>query len=984
MATAYTTQRPVDKVAVMNLTEFTMSQDVAPTMVSEATLFSSSSIDRQPSSPLLNLPPPPNPPFTFPARPSSSAPSSLSRASGRRPHSAIEISDRKSTLEVDSQDQRRRSPALPEFSFNPGSTGTTSTHHRPKPLTLPDFSFNPGAAALNAADHLSPALSAASPRSTPTHMGHRRGGSEFVGGKLKSGESITVMSTSPTKSESGFASPSLAPVSGPLGHRRGHSHRRSGAISNHDLSTILQASPNPSSRGSSAPSSPADFSEQNRGFPNLIPRPVDLPSPDSAATPETMEKQESPDQTSQSTPEPSPKPPTRARVGFSDKLEFIPRPLSLVSTDTTSTVRPGHSLSGSISSIASITNSVSNERDQSSLLGSPSSGSKSGSRPSTAGAVLERTSSFRENPQETPSPRRRNSIPVLSDLVQTDTPSPPLATPTKTPRKWSFFGLESFATSASPTKSRPVSSSSSDTATKSATDFALSFDDDAASDDSEDSSHTEEKKRPGKIKKKKRVKSWAGSILKGKSKSRAQKMQARRRSLTPPVPRLAKDEDEDYDMPESSTQSDHFQADVGSNQAASDSEITTPRQSRREEEATFPMIDLDAALGPFNTPSRDPQWDEAQRAGGPQKRQLHSAAGLRGFSGPGMHYHRRAESAPEMPPFEGGRFSIHRFGSSSTMADVFEEDEEEEEKATGKSRTDDSASEVWDTTQSDERDAQESDNSNSTPTQEIDNNLVHPKSHTPSVSSTKQDESCRSSLELHPPERVRREKSSGSLHDETIVEGETCSYPSRRVASEPSESFVPLPRREFNQKESGPPDASSIILPAQPTMPISPYPISHSSSFPSPRSAISYDAHRISTAPSSITDENHFHSLLMGEPGPEVVRLSVEVPSLTSTNSTMTRESGIYPAVRPRNMPFHDQRPASFTSTAFGRRRSSLASLSRLISSAHGERSKLSVEVPFENEAEKKMKASKSKRLTRMMQFWKPKTPAEPDASLRR
>src|SRR5688572_17379741 len=36
-------------------------------------------------------PPPPNPPFVFPARPSSSsAPSSFSRATGRRPRSAIE------------------------------------------------------------------------------------------------------------------------------------------------------------------------------------------------------------------------------------------------------------------------------------------------------------------------------------------------------------------------------------------------------------------------------------------------------------------------------------------------------------------------------------------------------------------------------------------------------------------------------------------------------------------------------------------------------------------------------------------------------------------------------------------------------------------------------------------------------------------------------------------------------------------------------
>jgi len=88
-----------------------------------------------------------------------------------------------------------------------------------------------------------------------------------------------------------------------------------------------------------------------------------------------------------------------------------------------------------------------------------------------------------------------------------------------------------------------------------------------------------------------------------------------------------------------------------------------------------PIIDLDAALGPFNTPLNfGSDWDSSQR-GGTRKRAMHSAAGLGGFTGPGMHYHRRAESAPE---FENPRFGLHRLGSSSTMADVFEEDEDEE------------------------------------------------------------------------------------------------------------------------------------------------------------------------------------------------------------------------------------------------------------------------------------------------------------------
>ncbi|KAJ4297080.1 hypothetical protein N0V88_003997 [Collariella sp. IMI 366227] len=149
--------------------------------------------------------------------------------------------------------------------------------------------------------------------------------------------------------------------------------------------------------------------------------------------------------------------------------------------------------------------------------------------------------------------------------------------------------------------------------------------------------------------------------------------------------------------------------------------------------------------------------------------------------------------------------------------------------------------------------------------------------------------------------------------------------------------------------------------------------MTQSSAFPSPMSRVSYDAQCISTAPSSVAEDN-FQSLLMGEPGPEV-RISVDdIPSLTSSNSTMTRESILAQNPQARYPPLSDQpRPASFTSTAFGRRRSSLASLSRLINSSHGERSKLSIEVQLDSEPEKKTKSSKTKRLSRMMQFWKPK-----------
>lgn len=934
-----------------------------------------SSVSTQPS-PRINLPPPAMPDFTFPARTSMSAPSSLSKSTGRRHQSAIDIP--KIGLGVDYSDFTMPPAALPDFSFNPGnSLSPESTNRRARPPPLPDFSFNPAIPPAVDSSRLSPSFAPHSPRTAPNHMGHRRGGSEFVGGSLKSGDPITLMSTSPTKPESGFASPALLPSSGPRRHQRGHSHRRSGAISSHDLSLILQASPNPSSRGSSAPASPAGCDEQ-RAFPNVMDqKTTETTATDAGET--TAEQEESViDKPSQSLPNLSPKPVTRARVGFSDTLEFIPRPLSLVSTDTASTVRPGHSVSGSISSVVSIANSTYLDRDPAAIMGGSIPRTKASSRPSTAGAVLERTSSVNVANDGTVSPRRRNSILILNDLAPTNPPVSAMSTPTKTPKRWTFFGFDSFVTAGSPTKPRTPSTSSLEGA-RDRTALASSSDrvDMVGELETDHSLPVEEKKKSSK-KRQKRVKTWAGSILTRRSKSRAQKSKSRRRSQTPPVSRFARDDDLDYDFPEPAYTSS--ETDFGSSpnwSTPSGSGATKHRRARLDDEPAYPMIDLDAALGPFNTPTRDPQWDEAQRAGAPPKRQLHSAAGMRGFSGPGMHYHRRAESAPEMPPFEGARFGIHRFGSSSTMADVFEEDEEDDGVTT--ESAEDSTSESQGTTTGDEDQGRETDEAASTPRQEHTTELAGPQSDIAQVPSTKTKES---GLSLDSPTAVKARNASfsGSPRDATM-ERTLPFTPKRREAlfTRPSEGpdWTAPSRKDTREFESIAPDATSIIVSGPPTIPISPYSASHSS-FPSPCSPTSYDARQMSTAPSSITDENNFRSLLlMGEPGPEVVRRSIEIASVTSTNSTMTRESSLLPGIRPRNMPFHEQRPASFTTTAFGRRRSSLASLSRLISSAHAERSKLSIEVPFDNEVEKKNKPSKSKRLTRMMQFWKPKASSD-------
>ncbi|KAL8414098.1 hypothetical protein RB594_005359 [Gaeumannomyces avenae] len=941
-----------------------------------------------PSSPRSN--PPPNPHFVFPARPApSSAPSSFSRASGRRPKSLVDSFQLGPLTHAEPNRRKSLSPALPDFSFNPG-VRPPAPDRAPSPsrsLALPDFKFNPGSGLTSpppVPEHpfLSPPLSPhlpqapASPRAIPTRPGggHRRGGSEFVGGQIRSGDAITVLGTSPTKSESGLASPQLRPAN----PRRGHAHRRSAAISSHDLSMILKPI-NAQPRGNSAPNSPATFERvDDQPFPDLslqqTPEPKESSDAkiSSEAAADLLPKSAESDGTETKTPS---RPSTRARVGFSDTLEFIPRPLSLVSSDTSSTMtaRPGHSLSGSISSIISLTGSTSLDREVSAMATSPPRQSTD-ARPSTAGAILERSMSP-PAPESARSPLRRNSIPLLnvpSLAIQADS-SLDTPSPSKVPKRWSFFGLEPFVGATSPTRTRPLSSSSSELANKVAN---------SSSSDEREAGHSTEpdvdvqgnqevlhnaSKKSNKKKKQKKVRTWAGSILTRKSKHRHARKSSRSRVQTPPPPTEdLTDEDSDGTTElnlEAPTQADE-------SPAANTTEWQARPPTPPEDDAPFPMIDLDAALGPFNTPlPRNAEWDAAQRASGLVKRPLHSAARL----SPNMGYqHRRAESAPEMPPFN--RAGIPRFSSNSTMADVFEEDEEDEAKAAEK---DEGSSCVKGDGPAHDVGAASIDIrvTADVPRSPFDR-VIDPNDDAVSsravsrkgsgLSGFSDDDKTEQSMCL------TSEYSASSLHDEIIMEesgspkwhGPDGNY---SMKGDTSGSSTPSPRRAFKGKDLAPVDVSPLHLPTPSMVPVSPYSIGQSSPFSSPRSPMSYeDGNRISTAPSSVTEDN-FQSLLMGEPGPEV-RLSMDIPSLTSSNSTMTRESAFVHHLSQAPVP--GERPASFSSP-FGRR-GSLASIGRLISTSHGERSKLSIEVSLEAE-EKKSKTSKAKRLSRLMQFWRPK-----------
>jgi hypothetical protein len=436
----------------------------------------------------------------------------------------------------------------------------------------------------------------------------------------------------------------------------------------------------------------------------------------------------------------------------------------------------------------------------------------------------------------------------------------------------------------------------------------------------------------------------------------------------------------DFDQPELTNGNILF-APIAKPELQTDFASWRPRHVVQQEETMSPIIDLDAALGPFNTPSgRDAEWDAVNGTTGTSKRgkRMHSAAGMGNFLGPGMHYHRRAESAPE---FENPRFGLHRLGSSSTMADVFEEDEEGDEWEDAKASSEKGSTRKV----NDENDVGvgiginvvDADNMVSEKPMDwtvdecgLQRGLKRKGSGLSEgerrlVSSSSKSEHSTTSLKDTPI----REESSSPVQ---IAEDSIPTRPNSRAQSSGSTATPPF--RPRAAKDLATVDIQPLSLQPPYLTPASPHSTTQSSS-PSPRSPFSYDTQRISTAPSSITDEGGFQSLLMGEPGPEL-RMSVDdVPSLTSSNSTMTRDSNNLPVLTP-NSQFRDgQRSASLSSAAVTRKRSSMASLSRLISSSHGEKSKLSIEsrAPHMTESDKKEKGSRGKRISRMMQFWKPK-----------
>ncbi|KAJ9632150.1 hypothetical protein H2203_000552 [Taxawa tesnikishii (nom. ined.)] len=390
-----------------------------------------------------------------------------------------------------------------------------------------------------------------------------------------------------------------------------------------------------------------------------------------------------------------------------------------------------------------------------------------------------------------------------------------------------------------------------------------------------------------------------------------------------------------------------------------------------------PVIDLDAALGPYGTPSMS--W-EARSSSTPARRQLHSSRLNRDFTGPGMHYHRRTESAPALVPFDLGRSSSP---GQSPMADVFEEDEEDDVMAKPADRP--KTAPVHESEPDEETgigiQVVDTDVDQSGPGLNwgfedglgIQTGVVVGRPVSPFNGLTPR---------LATPPTGRR---TSSVLEETILE-ETGPVEIVEDHEEPRTSSV--------TKSSDSSDASTVMatsteltlslpIAQAPVMTPSSYQASTLSSPDFSRRQGSFDMpQRLGTSASSMTDNRTISSFATGEPGPEI-RMSVDdVPSLTSSRSTMVTVHN-----NGSRRDFSD-RSASTASTnqeqnaERRRKRSSIQSLSKLMGARFGDsrtdvaeiqrpQTSATLSVPNSKDGKKK----KEHRLSKWM-FWKSKNPA--------
>ena len=887
-----------------------------------------------PSAPL------PNPPFVFPA-----APKALDETNDQgRIISGISTTGSQRS-EARSRPSRLSLNALPAFDFSPATSSPTKSSSPSRSPSRPTPPIPIGAGhRRNGSEyvggdiaHGGPMLVSTSPTKSELSSGHRRNGSEFLGGG-KPGSVSTLVGANPTE-RGGLASTQSNMRLGPPTAQRGHAHRRSGAVSSHDLSMILK--PPTEEKAGSAPTTPSDPMFQRNRAPELdrsVSQPVLLTTTPEKSPPSQQEASKIDGQ-------------PRLRARFSEKIDYIPRPLSTISSETSSsmsTIRASHSLSNSISSVVSANASSSPPNFYQTLR---------------RGQTLQDLE--REQSKSRPKTAEARSRPSSGDW------------------EWDFTDAETIT-------KRPSSAPSSDSPSKDTEGFSNVSSSQKSSSDKpmlgamfsnsgpsiplspRNSSAQLPRRRPmspttrprtspePKITKRQRKgRSWA-DLLSRKGRHQDLKGELITRRSPPPLPRQPSPEMEfsfdDINFDEDTTYIVDPTSSYPSNALKTQADYAAwkPRESSplSETDNSESVLDIDAALDSFDHSASGPSFEDIIGGGSsPMKRPMHSSGATGGFGGPGMHYHRRAESAPELETIDRSRFGFPRLGSNPAMA--IEEEEEEDDEEDSKKDFPEQAHTVAHTIQQEAKERAPG----------LGVNVVEDNT-----------------VEVQTTQRVRRQ----SARDVRLKQDHREELSPVEIVGADEE-----PRFSMITKSSD----ESTITPSISPGPLDPFPVAASEDFGIPTTALSYgtsdttpstisspdftrtsfDGPRMHTATSSITDRTTLNSSRAGDQGPGLHGSIDDVPSLTSSASTMSahppRFSSSANSTADRSSSLSAAVPVR-TRPVSAHKRLSLASLSRLAGGSYN-RSKLNIAESAPIEAAERTVKKKGNRISRMMKFWK-------------
>ena len=716
-------------------------------------------------------------------------------------------------------------------------------HKRAATQQLPSFSFN-------SSDHTGlsgeqPSLPPLEPIATTPSSRHRRNVSEFVGGVGMN----SAISSSPTRTSA------LEMPKNPRGHR----HRRSAAISSHDLSNMLApAEPQPR-LSSSLPSTPLEHPmDMSHAFGEN--RTLDSDDPFGPAL-DTVT---------------SGRPPSRRQVGFSDNVEYIPRPLSTISSETESSLNTirGHSVNNSISSVLS--------------LSTPSP-------PASRSRAISLETTMEDEPRSLPkssieiSKRMEREGEWLKHGSSRANVDRPATASDAIPKTLTFAADGAFGKSRPRSGKKHTASRSlgfdrrksepaigvhlGEPSRLSARLSALSLQEPSCE---SNMAVEEDEAAATRRSSTRKIKDWAVSKIVRRARPRSE--------VFAPRPPMHPEPFVESSVAETNLDA-VFNMDIDEDvvrertvipQSQLDMHIPTYIRNRDSEDGA--MLDLDDALGRSRTPT--------QNVSHRPRKMLHSDRGTQDFMGPGAHYqpmHNRTASAPVLMAFD-----MNRTGTPPQQGlAVFDEEEEDQPQDIRARPT---------STQS------TGDEENLTGVSIVDQ--------APSVPSADNETSLdeglgigRSEWDLEAPQYPSTssrlstpilERRASSIVDQTIVE-ETSPIDLVTIVNDQGiwqENDVDI-RAHSLTKSSDSSEAPTIM--AVPTgllaLPDGETPETfQSSAFSSPdfaRRQSSFDTSRVGTSASSMTDNRTVSSCTTGEPQHDH-RMSVDdVPSLTSSRSTM-------------------------------------------------------------------------------------------------